>query len=202
VWLPAYALFDVEVGPMTTIGAGNAFHLAFADPAEGGAEGNAQPLFQWSRHTVGPLTLQLARAVFAEPDAPWSRPHAAAAWNLSEQRISAQMLREGSSLSEVIREQRLMRALLAIAQADSYRSVSNAFGFSSLERLYAAFFDRFGTCAEQLCALRWHCAMSWSGMPDMRGGEEAGPGERIHRQFPWSSATPDVGHGTRHDGHV
>lgn len=152
---------------MATIGAGNAFHLAVVDPLDSSAEAIAQPLFQWSQHTVGPMTLQLARAVFAEPDAPWSRPHAATAWNLSAQRISAQMLREGSSLSEVIREQRLMRALLAISQVDSCRGASNAFGFSSMERLHTAFFDRFGTCARQLWALRWHCALSWSNIPEI-----------------------------------
>jgi hypothetical protein len=72
------------------------------------------------------------------------------------------MLREGRALTDIIWEQRLMRALIAV----SLQGVPvSAFGFSTQERLHAAFLDRFGDFCEHFSSGRWHGALSWAGAP-------------------------------------
>jgi hypothetical protein len=116
---------------------------------------------EWLPREPGLLTLRIARAVFASPDAIWSRAHAAAAMGLSVRELSARLLRENGALTDIVMEQRLMRVLLERAHGEGGLSA----GFSSRDRLQSAFYDRFGMSADRLAAMRWRCALSWSGVP-------------------------------------
>lgn len=156
--LPAYQLFHVEVEP-GALSAGNALHLELS------AADRPSPPASWSHREPGLLTLRIARAAFATPEAPWSRAHAAAVLGLSVCELSARLLREGGALTDIVLEQRLMRALLGLAQGEP----ASCAGSASLERLHSAFYDRFGMCADRLAAMRWHCILSWSGVPAAQG---------------------------------
>ncbi|WP_150124156.1 hypothetical protein [Cupriavidus nantongensis] len=97
--------------------------------------------------TLRPLTLKIAMAVFSEPDAAWSRAYAAAMFGISKSMLSARMLYEGSALTHIICEQRLMRTLVDVAQGKPHRA---RYGFPSVERRDSAFFDRFELGIEDL----------------------------------------------------
>lgn len=154
VRLPAYELFHVEVEP-GALSAGSALHLELS------AADRAPMPGRWLPCEPGALTLRIARAAFASPDASWSRAHAAAEMGMSVRELSARLLREGGALTDIVMEQRLMRALLELAHGARVPCT----GFSSRERLHTAFYDRFGVSADRMAAMHWRCALSWSGIP-------------------------------------
>lgn len=157
VKLPAYTLFHVEVEP-AALSAGSALHLELLDSDQAPLPG------EWLPREPGPLTLRIARAVFVSPDASWSRAHAAAAMGMSVRELSARLLCENGALTDIVMEQQLMRVLLGRMHAEGGLSA----GLSSGDRLRSAFYDRFGMSADCLAALRWRCALSWSGVPAMQ----------------------------------
>lgn len=155
--------FDMETMSPGLMTRGDAIHLAVAAPAETGGGGFARrPGAVWTDEPARPLTLQISRAVFLDPDAPWSRAYAAAMLDLSIRDLSAQVLREGAALTNLVCEQRLMRALFDVSHGRGMRAT---YGFASRERRDAAFFDRFGVCLEQFAIIGRAGIVSWSGMP-------------------------------------
>lgn len=118
------------------------------------------PPRNWAHDPAKPLTLKLARAVFGEPNAPWSRAHAARMLNLSLQDLSAWMLREGAALTSLVCEQRLMRALIEVSQG---KGQHGRYGFVSRERRDTAFFERFGVCVKQAAVIGRVGTVTWSG---------------------------------------
>ncbi len=162
--MPAYRKFRLEMPALTPGSDFNALHLALSQEMSPVGPGQADTQ-RWSDDSSRPITLRVARAVFAEPGAPWSRPHAAGALKMSAQWLSAQMLREGSALMEIVREQRLMRVLVDMACNDRVGMQSGpTYGFCSLEQLQSAFFDRFGISLDRYAAEQRHCALTWSGI--------------------------------------
>ncbi len=154
--------FDIETMSAGLATGGDVLHLAIAAPKESGAEGcSRHPAVFWTDEPTRPLTVQIAQAVFAQPDAPWSRAHAAALLDLSMRDLSARMLMEGAALMPLVCEQRLMRTLFDASHGKGMRATH---GFASRERRDTAFFDRFGVCVEQLAIIGRSGMVRWSGM--------------------------------------
>lgn len=80
--------------------------------------------------------------------------------DLSLRDLSAWMLREGAALTNLICEQRLMRALIEVSQGKGQKA---RHGFVSRERRDTAFFERFGVCVEQAAVIGRVGTVSWSG---------------------------------------
>ncbi len=139
IWLPR---FELQLGSTAARLVQPSVRLLHADALRGGV--SAVDDF------LRPLTLSIAMAVFSEPDAPWSRSYVAATLGLSKDSLSARLLIEGSALTYIIREQRLMRTLFDVARGKSLHARN---GFASLERRNTAFFDCFGVCVEELAMI-------------------------------------------------
>lgn len=162
--IPTYRQFRLEMPPWTPASDFNTLHLALSEEMSLAGPGEADAK-RWSGDSGGRITLHVARAVFAEPGAPWSRPHAASVLKMSVQSLSAQMLREGTALMEIVREQRLMRVLVDMAGNDRAGiHAGPTYGFCSREQLQSAFFDHFGLSLDRYAAEQRHCALTWSGM--------------------------------------
>ncbi|MCY1203690.1 hypothetical protein D9M68_277970 [compost metagenome] len=123
-------------------------------------ESGDHSLRNWAHDPAKPLTLKLARAVFGEPNASWSRAHAAKMLDLSLRDLSAWMLREGAALASLVCEQRLMRASMEVSQG---KGQHGRYGFVSRERHDTAFFERFYVCVEQAAVIGRVGTVSWSG---------------------------------------
>ncbi|MBB3014056.1 hypothetical protein [Cupriavidus alkaliphilus] len=159
----AFRCFDMETLSPGRVMGSDVVHLAIA--ATGETEGvgfSHRPSTAWTDEVARPLTLQISKAVFATPDAPWSRAYAAAMLDLSPRELSARMLKEGGALTDLICEQRLMRVFFELSHARGKRAKH---GFASRERRDTAFFDRFGVCVEQLAMIGHTGRVSWSGPP-------------------------------------
>ncbi len=93
------------------------------------------------------LTLQLAHTVFAEPWAEWSLAAAAERLAMPVTRLRAWLFREGSAFTAIVREQRLMRALLSsCAHGEIHADLAQLAswtGFGALARFEAVFFQHF-----------------------------------------------------------
>lgn len=157
----AYRRFDLYTPSSSLITARDAIHFV-GMASKTGDEAADHPPRRWGDDPVKPLTLKLARAVFGEPNAPWSRAHAAGMLNLSLRELSAWMLREGAALTKLVCEQRLMRALMEVSQGKGRHA---KYGFVSRERRDTAFFDRFGVGVKQVAAIGRTGIVSWSGNP-------------------------------------
>ena len=159
----AYRRFDLYTSSSSLITARDAIHFV-GMPSKGtaGEEAADHPLRRWADDPAKPLTLKLARAVFGEPNAPWSRAHAAQMLNLSLRELSAWMLREGAALTNLVCEQRLMRAFIEVSQG---KGRQGRHGFVSRERRDTAFFDHFGIGVEQVAVIGRTGMVSWSGNP-------------------------------------
>ncbi|EHP42064.1 hypothetical protein OR16_16602 [Cupriavidus basilensis OR16] len=166
--VPAYQLFHCEGASVIDLRGGKELHLVVQDeahqpPPHAEHTGRMAMPAPWQSHIAGPSTLQLARAVFQDPGAPWSVRYAADALNLPAREFCRHLFREGSALTDIVREQRLMRVLLKLAGGRfSSREIALGHGFASFERLDAAFSDRFGCSAERVARLAWHASLSWS----------------------------------------
>lgn len=159
----AYRRFDLYTMSHSLIAASDAIHFAvIASRSLLGDEIADHPPPNWAEDPAKPLTLKLARAVVGEPNAPWSRAHAAGMLDLSLRDLSAWRLREGAALTNLVCEQRLMRALIEISQG---KGQHGRFGFVSRERRDTAFFERFGVCVEQVAVIGRVGTVSWSGNP-------------------------------------
>lgn len=143
-WISAYRRFGIRIATHGRARTKSAVRLLppFAAPAAAGRPARAAA----SESSVRSLTLGVARAVFSAPDAAWTRAHAAAMFGVSKEILSARMLAEGSALTQIICEQRLMRTLFDVAQGMPHRS---RYGFPSIERRDSAFYDQFGMSIEE-----------------------------------------------------
>ncbi|WP_168788504.1 hypothetical protein [Paraburkholderia aromaticivorans] len=116
--------------------------------------------------TAPALGAVLAYAVFCEPACDWSVALAAERMQMSTQHLKAQLFRENNALTAILREQRLMRALLALLAQPHARqnlpALAGQFGFGSAARLDDAFDERFGSTASQIATLAWYPALTWS----------------------------------------
>ncbi len=161
--MPEYRQFCLEFLPWTPTSESNAVHLSISDVIPKSASGQAD-VDGWSCDTDGHIKLRVARAVFADPDAAWSRNHAAGVLKIPVRSLSSKMLQEGAALMEIVREQRLMRALVDMIHNERARMhEKSSYGFCSLEQLQSEFYDRFGISLDRNAAERRHCAITWSG---------------------------------------
>lgn len=112
------------------------------------------------------LAARVAHAVFCDPASDWSVLRAADRMRVGPRQLKAQLFRENSALTAIVREQRLMRALLALLAHPRARanleSAAGQFGFASVARLDDAFDEHFGSSASQIAALAWYPALTWS----------------------------------------
>ncbi|SPA10387.1 conserved hypothetical protein [Cupriavidus taiwanensis] len=83
---------------------------------------------------------QTGAGYFEEPNAPCGRAYAASSFSRSPRDLSAWMLREGVALTNLICEQRLMRAMFDVSQGKQH----GRYGFACRERRNTVFYDRFG----------------------------------------------------------
>lgn len=115
------------------------------------------------------LTLQLAREVFADPSADWSAACAAQRAGLPPGRLRAGLFREGSALTAIVREQRLMRALVSVSAVQETRIdlslLASWTGFGSQARFEAAFFQQFGCCPTAMGSLAAGAALAHKALP-------------------------------------
>jgi len=156
----AHRRFAMEAGWTGSMTGGNAIHLALGTMKSARRDAAESPAVAvWVVPPARPLTLEVAKAVFSRPEAPWSRAHTAALLNISPGALSARMLREGVALTDLVCEQRLMRVLYEISHGKQMRAT---FGFASRERRDTAFFDRFGMCLDQFAAMNRAGIVSWS----------------------------------------
>jgi AraC-like DNA-binding protein len=116
--------------------------------------------------TAPTLAAALAYAIFCEPVCDWSVALAAERMRMSTQHLKAQLFRENNALTAILREQRLMRALLALLAQPHARqnltALASQFGFISATRLDRAFNEHFGSTASQIATLAWYPALTWS----------------------------------------
>jgi methylphosphotriester-DNA--protein-cysteine methyltransferase len=109
------------------------------------------------------MSLVLARHVFHNPAAPWSRELLSSVIGLEPLAISRALFREGESFPQLVREQRLMRVL---ASLDGDQTLNTAFaagyGFSEARRLAEHFSEKFDARLDQLLAVKARPAR-WNG---------------------------------------
>lgn len=112
------------------------------------------------------LAARVARAVFRAPARDWSIALAAERMQLSTRHLKGQLFRENSALTAIVREQRLMRALLALLAQPCARqnlaTLADQSGFASAVRLNDAFDEHFGSSASRIATLAWYPALTWS----------------------------------------
>jgi AraC-like DNA-binding protein len=112
------------------------------------------------------LTLQVAHAVFAQPWVNWSVGSAAQRLHLPAARLCAGLFREGSALTEIVREQRLMHALVSLSASNGchidFSQSASWTGFESQLRFEAAFFRHFGCRACAANSLSMGTALVWA----------------------------------------
>lgn len=112
------------------------------------------------------LATRIAHAVFSEPASDWSIALAAQRMQTSARHITAQLFRENSAFMAIVREQRLMRALLTLLAHPHARSdlagLATQCGFASAARLDDAFDAHFGSRASRVARLAWYPALTWS----------------------------------------
>jgi AraC-like DNA-binding protein len=112
------------------------------------------------------LAARVAHAVYREPASDWSVAHTAERMQMSAQHLKTGLFREGSALTAIVREQRLMRALLALLAHPHARcnldAIVGQFGFSSVAQLDDAFDRHFGMTASRVAKLAWYPALTWS----------------------------------------
>lgn len=166
--VPAYRLLHYEGATITDARAGHELHLHIDDDSPNAAirvtDGAAPSL----RHcdTDQALSIRLARAVFLNPAADWSSGRMAEHAGMTPRELSTQLFREGSALTAIVREQRLMRALFALlapppAQADLKHLAVQA-GFASFARFDAMASRHFRCSTAKLAKLAWCPALTWS----------------------------------------
>lgn len=129
---------DGVVASTANVGTHDALHIELCDDLE------TQP----ARVPGAALTLRLAHAVFAEPWRDWSLATAAHRMAMPATRLRALLFREGSAFTAIVREQRLMRALLSLCVHQEIHAdlaqLASWTGFGTLARFEAAFFQHFG----------------------------------------------------------
>ncbi|MGF6997086.1 hypothetical protein [Paraburkholderia sp. GAS32] len=118
------------------------------------------------------LAARVALAVFREPASDWSVALAAQRMELNAQNLKAQLFRENHALTAIVREQRLMRALLALLAQPRARNnlaaLAGRFGFTSATRMNDAFAAHFGCPASRVAKFAWYPALTWSMRDDVQ----------------------------------
>jgi AraC-like DNA-binding protein len=116
--------------------------------------------------TRSSLAARIALAVFREPACDWSIALAAERMQISARTLKAQLFRENNALTAIVREQRLMRALLALLADPQLRndlaSLAMEVGFASVSHMDDAFDAHFGCTASRVARLAWCRALTWS----------------------------------------
>ena len=124
----------------------------------------AAPAFDPS--TDSGLSAHLARAVFLHPSRDWSVDAAAACMHMRAERLKMRLFRESNACSAIVREQRAIRALLALLADGRAREqlaqTARLCGFADAARMNAAFIAQFGMSASRVAALAWYPAITWS----------------------------------------
>jgi AraC-like DNA-binding protein len=109
---------------------------------------------------------RIAHAVFRDPACDWSIALAAQRMETSARHVTAQLFRENSAFMTIVREQRLMRALLTLLAQPHARSdladLASQCGFASAARLDDAFDAHFGSPASRIARQAWYPALTWS----------------------------------------
>jgi AraC-like DNA-binding protein len=172
--VPAYRSLHYEGAVIIDAKAGHELHLLICDETPAADlyvhRGLALPLRRANVDLA--LTTRLARAVFLNPAAGWTPALAAEHAGMTIRGLSAQLFREGGAVTTIVREQRLMRALLLLltpqpARADS-RPLATQVGFAPHARFDAMFSRHFGFGAAQLAQRAWCPALTWSMAPGLR----------------------------------
>ncbi|QVN23145.1 hypothetical protein [Burkholderia pyrrocinia] len=124
-----------------------------------------------------PLAACVADAVFREPARAWSVARAAEHLQMNARRLQTLLFRESAALTAIVREQRLMRALLVLLAQSSARGdlaqLADQVGFASASCLDNAFDAHFGASASRIARLAWCPALTWSIAGT--GGASGGP---------------------------
>ncbi|MBE2966666.1 helix-turn-helix domain-containing protein [Burkholderia cepacia] len=120
----------------------------------------------WDTTATPVLAVRVARAVFSDPASAWSVPFTAERLQMSPRTLTGQLFRENNALTAIVREQRLMRALLALLAypqtRDDLRALAVQLGFASAARLNDTFDEHFGSTATRIATLAWYPALTWS----------------------------------------
>jgi len=157
-----FCMETVPIGGITGPAEAHAIHLAVSAPGRQQDRVDHRAFGNWSDEPVRPLSQSVARAVFSEPEAPWRRARAAETLGLSVRELSVRLFREGATLSSLIWEQRLMRALFDVSQG---RGIRATHGFVSREQRDSAFYDCLGICVEEVTNIGRAGALRWFGAP-------------------------------------
>jgi len=99
-----------------------------------------------------PLASHISEFVFSAPDLDWRLETAGEMLGLRASALSRRLMKEGESLRELLRRQRLARFAYDLLAGVASNSAP-AYGFSDMCRLENAFYDRFGVSTNQLEAL-------------------------------------------------
>ncbi|VWC32173.1 hypothetical protein BLA13014_06332 [Burkholderia aenigmatica] len=120
----------------------------------------------WDTTAAPVLAVRVARAVFSDPALEWSVPFTAERMQMSPRDLTGQLFRENNALTAIVREQRLMRALLALLEypktCDDLHALAYQLGFASAARLNDTFDEHFGSSATRVATLAWYPALTWS----------------------------------------
>ncbi|WP_185624984.1 helix-turn-helix domain-containing protein [Burkholderia cepacia] len=120
----------------------------------------------WDTTATPVLAVRVARAVFSDPALEWSVPFTAERMQMSPRDLTRQLFRENNALTAIVREQRLMRALLALLAypqtRDDLRGLACQLGFASAARLNDTFDEHFGSSATRVATLAWYPTLTWS----------------------------------------
>ncbi|HDR9178755.1 TPA: hypothetical protein QDB23_006075 [Burkholderia vietnamiensis] len=120
----------------------------------------------WGTTATPILAIQLARAVFSDPALEWSVPFAAERMQMPPRELTGRLFRENNALTAIVREQRLMCALLALLaypqSCEDLSALAYQCGFASATRLNDTFDEHFGSSATRVATLAWYPALTWS----------------------------------------
>ncbi|WP_152608041.1 helix-turn-helix domain-containing protein [Burkholderia sp. A9] len=120
----------------------------------------------WGTSATPVLAVRVAHAVFSDPTSDWSVSFTAERMKMSPRELTGQLFRENNALTAIVREQRLMRALLALLAypqtRDDLRTLACQLGFASAARLNDTFDEHFGSSATRVATLAWYPALTWS----------------------------------------
>lgn len=156
--LPAFQTFHYEGPVIEDAEGGHRMHLHI-DQALASASRTACDL-------QTRLAIRISRAAFRDPGASWTLDYASHLMAMTKQQFAKQLFREGSALTQIVREQRLMRALLAVLNAPPgqlhIRTLAAHSGFAPHTRFGMMFSQHFGCSAGQLAQRAWSPALTWS----------------------------------------
>ncbi|CAE6821631.1 helix-turn-helix transcriptional regulator [Paraburkholderia domus] len=170
--LPAYRTLHYEGPVIADARAGHRLHLLIDEYTAPAQRSPADDLRI-------KLAIRLARAVFRDPASDWSLSMASQHMGMTRHALATQLFREGSALTPIVREQRLMRALLAALAASpghmQMAKLAVQTGFVSVKRFDMMFSRHFGCGVGQLEKRAWSPALTWSAVNHGSPGRGGAP---------------------------